>query len=395
MDTNATATPTAPAAPAPSTPAPAPAPAAAPSPAPSATPFGVRPLIDTSGRQVNPLGQPVVDPRVAQDKPVDANHVSFDDLDKPKGAAKPKDKAEAKDDKKEDVKPDEAEPAKPDAKPAEQTPFAAETPKARDYSKLAPEDLAIAKKLPSKLYNAFMERLAKFDTDLAEKDKALEAAKSTAAQFTHDHPDAYKLDPEFNSTLNDYQLVQSEFNFYNAQLAAAEAGQDWQYVEGYDKDGQPVLQTVKSTGRVDTAAMAQIRRAINDLAQKEQALKGRAQQIRGQYADSVNQTLQHYKTSEAKLFPNLSPEKLTDPAEKNIYDLVMKALPTAESRRPSARIQGLAAVVVYRTNILLQKALERAERAERIAQTAGTAQPINPSAQPATVKPSNFVPFED
>lgn len=382
METNIAA-PMAPAPVATSTPAPAPAPAPAPvaAPAPAApTPFAVRPLIDTAGKNVNPLGKPVAEP-AAQDE------VSFDDLDK----------APAKPEPTPTPTPTPTPDPKAAAKPEESkvNPFEVAEQKKRDYSDLSPEDEALARKLPNKLHDLFRSRLGQFKVELDKRDQELAAAKATAAKFTHDHPDAYRLDPQFNEALSEYEAIRAEQDFYTEQLVKAQAGEDWAYIKGFDANGQPVLENVSANGRVNAQHIAQINRAINGLAQKEQSAQAKAAQIRNAYSNSVSEIQQHYKSARERLFPNIVPEKL-EGQEKEIFDLVIQSLPIVERQRPSAQMQALAAVVVMRANNIAKAALERAERAERIAGTAAVAAPINPSAQPAIIaKPGDVIDFAE
>jgi len=372
METNIAA-PTAPAPVATSTPAPAPiaAPVAAPAPA-APTPFAVRPLIDTAGKNVNPLGKPVAEP-AAQDE------VSFDDLDK--APAKPEPTPEPTPDPKAAAKSEEAK----------VNPFEVAEQKKRDYSDLSPEDEALARKLPNKLHDLFRSRLGQFKVELDKRDQELAAARNTAAKFTHDHPEAYRLDPQFNEAVSEYEAIRAEQDFYTEQLVKAQAGEDWAYIKGFDANGAPVLENVSANGRVNAQHIAQLNRAINGLAQKEQSTQAKAAQIRNAYSNSVTEVQQHYKSAREKLFPNIAPEKL-EGQEKEIFDLVIQSLPIVERQRPSAQMQALAAVVVMRANNIAKAALERAERAERIAGTATAAAPINPASQPAIIaKPGDVI----
>lgn len=374
------------------TPAAAPVSAPAATPASTAqvpaapTPFAVRPLIDAKGKPVTSI---VESAKPAAADPA-ADVVSFDELDKP--GKKPAPKAEEK--------PKEAEatadPAKPDDKEAEKPkPFEVKKTEVRDYSDLSPEDEALARRLPNKLHDAFRDRLKRFKAEVEAKDKEIAEAKQAAARFTHDHPEAFKLDPSYNEAVAEYEAVRSEQDFYTAQLVKAQAGQDWAYIKGFDQNGSPILEEVEANGRVDSTHISTIQRAINALGQKEQSIQQKAHQIKTSYANSVAEVQNHYKVAREKLFPGIVPEKLAG-QEKEIYDLVMQSLPLVEQRRPAAQMQALAAVVVLRANLFAQQQAERAERAERIAGTATAAAPVKPPVQPAALaQAGEVIKWED
>lgn len=360
-------------------------------------PFAVRPLINTSGKPVDPLGAPVNNPAVAKPaeaQPAISDEISFDELDtapKP-SAAKPEVKPEVKPETKPEVKPADKLADKAEEKP---NPFEISEPKKRDYSELSPEDAELARKLPNKLHDLFRARLGAFKVEMDKKEQELAAAKSAAAKFTHDHPDAYKLDPAFNEALAEFEVIRSEQSFYEEQLVRAQNGEDWAYIKEFDKDGNPVLEKVAANGRVNSEHVRTLRQAVNSLAQREQAAQMKAAQIKNTYVTSAKEVQQHFQQAKAKLFPGIDPGKL-EGQEKAIYDLVFETLPVAARQHPSAQMQALAAVVVLRANRALQAALERAERAERIAGTAATADPIKPSLQPAVVAaPGEVISFDE
>lgn len=380
--------PVAPATPVAPAPVSTPAPASAPVSAPAARPFEVRPVFDLSADKPKVEGKPAEAPEV----------IDFSELDSPKPKTQPTPKVAPKVEELKTEEPEtpetQAEPETPFKVPDDPAPAAAD-PNRRDYSQLSPEDLAIAKKLPSKLFNQFTERLKHFNSTIQAKEKELAEAKAAANKYTHDHPEAYKLDPEFNGVLTEYNANTAELDFYNEQLVKAQSGEAWQYVDGYDANGQPIIKDVPSNGRVNAAHISQLQRAINQLTLKGQQIHTKAAAIRDQYVNSAAQVAEHYKTAETKLFPGLSPDKLK-PEDKSIYDLVINSLPRSEQLRPSARMQALAAVVVMQVNRKYAAALAEIERLKRVEGTAAAASPIQPSPQaPAVAKSADVISWDE
>lgn len=378
-------------APAPATPAPAIAPSA-PSPAPQS--IRVSPLIDTSGREVTPFGTPVI----KQDE------IDFAELDKPpvksQKAAKPPAAPEAPEAAGAAAEPQPAAPSAPESPDAPASPFALEAkPKLqneqattqRDYSTLPPEIAAVAKKLPNALYNQLTTTFKQFQSDIeAERAKVVELTKAkdeAASKYTADHPEAYKLDPQYNTLLSDYGRTTAELNHYTEQLALIEQGEAWRVVTGYNQAGEPVYQDVPAPadGRIDYRAKATITRALNQLASQEQQIQRQASAIQSHYRNAAEEVRVHYDNARTRLFPNMDPTKLQDPDEQKVYQWALDALPPAERRRKSAEFLGLAAVVVRRQAVALKNALDRAERAERLASSSGAADPVRPSRVAASV----------
>lgn len=383
--------------------APAPPPAPAPqAPAPRQAapqqPHAVRPLINTSGQQVDTFGRPVkgndeIDMTGIEDfmaggkskpaKPTEPN--DDDDASPPAPAPTPAPAAK---------KPDE--PAKEPDSPFAQQPVPAAAPAAkRDYSQLPPEIANYAKKLPNQVFENLTNTYKQFQADLQAERAAVEQLKlerdAAATKATFDHPDAYQIDPNYRTVVQNYGRVQLEANHYTEQLARIDQGEAWSYISGYDQAGNPQYVEVPAAadGRVDYGSRAKIIAGLTQLNTQQQQLQLQAQQIQREYANSAQTVQQHYAEAQKRLFPNLDPTKLTEEREKQAYEFAIKALPPTEQRRPSAQMLGLAAVAVIRMGTQLRDALDKVARYERLGATARAAAPVRVAPQPMAVDASD------
>lgn len=390
MDTDA---PMVPATPAPSAPAPTQTPAPAQQSAPPPGPMRVMPTINTAGDPVDPFGNVV--------RPGDNSDViDFGELDKPKSKAA--------------AKPAAPKPAAKTETPAPTTDVKTETPTeqpspfelpkvetpantTRNYADMPEEVAAIAKKLPNVLYNHLRATFQKFDEASKAKDAELaELKKQAESRVTADHPEAYRIDPEYTKAVQTYGALRGEIDHYVEQLAAIDAGEGWRIITGYNQAGDPIYQEIPASadGKVDYSSRVKVQQAINNMTAKQQQIQLQAEQIRNQYAGSAEEVAKHYQEAESRLFKGISPESLSDEAEKNIYKLAIDALPRTERGRRSARMLGLAAVVVRRSLLQQQALLERAERAERLLSSGRAASPV--AAAPAPGSPvDDLIPFDE
>jgi len=394
-------------APAPSTPAPAPAPSA-PTAAPAAAPF-VAPAV----RRINPLFDPdtgtIVTKRdftKTESKPAD-DAIDFEDLERdtpaaPAAPAAPTTPAAAA-----APKAQAAAPSAPEEPAAPESPFAlAATPlteesKGRDYAEFPPELQALAKKLPNKLYNHFTETFARFKSDISERDAKIKSltkdVEDASGKLISDHPESYVLDPEYRQTVNSYGRAQLESTHYTEQLALIDQGEPWTYIEGYSQSGDPIYKEVPASadGKVDYRAKAAITQTLQQLAAKQQGYQALATNIRNTYTNAANEVANHYKEAQTRLFPNLDVDKLTDEGEKQVYKYAIEALPRVERSRPSARMLGMAAIVVKRMASQYQQALERAERAERLLKNSTAASPVRATPAPVAADAGSMINFDE
>jgi hypothetical protein len=136
------------------------------------------------------------------------------------------------------------ETAKPEAttKPPETTPPPAEKKKTTDvvvdtkgtkgfdYTGFQPEEVTMLKQ---------MSNPAREFTAKALRDFAKLRSEQPAAYYQH--PEAYRLTPEFVSRATDYEYATREQQFWRQQLIQIRAGKPWNGISGWDEKGNALL----------------------------------------------------------------------------------------------------------------------------------------------------------
>ena len=116
----------------------------------------------------------------------------------------------------------------------------------RDYTNFPEAIRPLVKKLPNQVFDFVKElypKLTKSESDLAEvRGKLAEAEKGIVKipDSYHEHPNAFILDPQFQTTHGNLTKAEFEAQFYTTQLEQLESGEPIQYLAGYDKSGNPV-----------------------------------------------------------------------------------------------------------------------------------------------------------
>lgn len=195
--------------------------------------------------------------------------------------------------------------------------------KKRDYSQFRPEDVEVLKRLPNQTFENFKQRLQQFynlEKTHAEVVKQLEEkAKNGVPQNYYEHPQSYLLDPKFNELSGELNTIDYELNFAREQLVNIKQGRDWSLIEGYKKDGSPVMRSVKAPedGSVDHRAEIQLSNAISNLYNQRQQMQGQVGQIQASYAQQHQQAVQALRQAEDAFFPAFrDTAKLPEQAQK-------------------------------------------------------------------------------
>lgn len=170
----------------------------------------------------------------------------------------------------------------------------------RDYSKFKPEDQAYLRHTNNRVFNLLKDRLAKV-YEIEEQNKKLQEdltkAKSGALPDRYfEHPEAYTLSPEYQQLNRQYSRVDLETQHYRQQLINVEQGEKWQYIQGYTKDGQPVLSDpleASPQAKVELLTMVNQAQTIqSNILQQANALKINFAQKHVNSAQSLEQATQ-------------------------------------------------------------------------------------------------------
>lgn len=275
-------------------------------------------------------------------------------------------------------------------KPAE-TPAAPEplafTQTTRDYSVFDPADVEALKKLPNAAFNRFRETFvaAKKDKEELETLRKEISSKPKEPVYLYEHPEAYMLQKDFTTLLEQEDQSNQLVNFYQTQLAKASEGEDIQII-----NGQGQLQELKLNGRVNGQVMAHLQVELNKYVQFQQQAKLATQQYQARYKQQVATIEQQLKQIDDKFFPGFSVDKLT-PEEKAVYEEAYRITP--EPLRNSPQTRHLAQAYVSFAQLHVRSSARIAELEKQLAAlTAKT--PSVPKPTPAGQgSTEDFAPF--
>lgn len=253
----------------------------------------------------------------------------------------------------------------PTAKPA--APVDPSTAAKRDYSQF-PEPVAeILKHLPNALFDKYGAELPKWQQALikqAELEKQLADAKAAAPPaYYHEHPDAYRLMPEYTEATQKHNFAQFEADHWRRQLELIESGDEWFELKGYE-NGQPVFERHEplEDGKVDIRAKVAVQGAMltaqSNIQRHSQTIAGIIQQSRNGHTVAM----QEIAEIEKKIFPALDESKYT-PQEQEWAKLVSQAAPRVFQNHPLVTRLLSKSFVAY-MRLLNQYTKERAEWAK-------------------------------
>ena len=246
-----------------------------------------------------------------------------------------------------DLAPEPAPAPEPPVQPNIQQP--AQLPPQRDYSAYPAELHPVLRQLNNKAFAEYAPRLkAAFEAQT--KAAELETRVSQQPKFFYEHPEAYRLDPQFNQLNNTLREVQFEEQHWSRQLANIKQGKPWQNLKGYDtKTGQPVFESVNppDDGTVDANAEIEVFKLLNETQHAKSAYGQQLQNYSLQYKTQTQRAQAELDEIKTKLFPSLKPETLAG-VDKDNYELAASITPEALRNHPLAQLNQLAFVAYHR-----------------------------------------------
>lgn len=230
----------------------------------------------------------------------------------------------------------------------EAEPAAAAVPTTRDYTKFDKEVAAVLKNVPNHVFNKFGQQIQdwKAGADKAAKlQEQLTAQRTANPGFLAEHPDGYRLTPDYRNIISEERIAKEEADFWSHQATAIANGEAWQEFRGYDDKGEPIIvdHPASQNGQVDTRAslLAQSQYAKAQL--KADEFKARRAAYKSQWTKFQQDAAAELSEKSAKLFNNVTPDKLTG-EDKAYYEKAIKALPDIYANHPLMPILGMAFV---------------------------------------------------
>jgi hypothetical protein len=208
---------------------------------------------------------------------------------------------------KEPVKPKVAEPKVADPEPKSKPTIEPIVPKTTpvkefDYTGYSEHEVQVLKQMSTSAKD--------FTIKLLKEKKDLEKHKD--GQFMQ-HPNAYTLDPQYGKLQEDVYYYNKETEYWQEQLSKAKAGDTWQPLKGWTKDGQPVA---GDPAPASASAEEQIRLMMNRCYTAVETKQNELKQFAGNYKQRLTTDTKAINEERAKRFGWVAnPEILKAPVE--------------------------------------------------------------------------------
>ena len=216
----------------------------------------------------------------------------------------------------------------------------------REYTGI-PELDDILSELPNAKYNTarkFLPELFEAKTKVSELEKQLSERPAESVQYWYDHPEGYSLDEGYRKIQQDFGQAEFERTHFERQLNNIEAGEAWQDLVGYSKDGTPVFEKIEARedGRIDSSARARILGMVAKYGSLQQDLKGRLTQHRNTFSESAKRGGAELQEVEKKIFPRWMDQKTLTKEDSAALDLVRGMYPRHMQSHPAIKHTGMA-----------------------------------------------------
>lgn len=168
-----------------------------------------------------------------------------------------------------------------------------------DLSPYSPEEQVVLKNM-SVQSREYVAKIIKENKDLA---------KLKGAEYLQ-HPQAFILSPEFKELQENAHYANKEAMHWEEQLVRVEAGQEWQAITSWDKDGNPILGPAQ---KPDTRIKLRLQEAMMKCRQTANGYEQQAQQLQTTFADRVKNDSQQINNIRAQTFAWVAdPKQLED-----------------------------------------------------------------------------------
>ena len=249
----------------------------------------------------------------------------------------------------------------------------------RDYTGFTQDEVHVLKNMSKQSFD-YVAKVIKENKELAKlKD-------STYLQS----PEAYKLDPQYNKTVEDISYLSQEAQIWRNQLINIKTGKEWAPFKGWDKQGNPVFDAKRAPGEMDEEDVRQRMMLCENSARQSQEQLSQLQQNYVQRVQSDNAKIDEVQSQKfswvsdpAQLEKTVSIPNIGDRTVKQIREDFMSLLPAYHRPSKLAELGAnmFAALQIYSAEIKnLQAQLQVAEtkRADALrAEPTSTEKPTN------------------
>lgn len=169
----------------------------------------------------------------------------------------------------------------------------------RDYSGYSDDEVKVLKQMSNEAFT--------FTTNLLKTNK--EAVKLKDASYLQ-HPEAYRLSPDFQAAQNQVYFAQTEAKCWEASLELCKDGKKFRYVTGFDERGQPQFskEELDPTGASEEILRANMIRCQSVAQQKQAELSN----IGPTFQNRVKEDVKGIQSIRAEKFAWVTDPKLLD-----------------------------------------------------------------------------------
>lgn len=247
----------------------------------------------------------------------------------------------------------------------------------RNYDGLEPEVVAVLKQLRNGAYNAVKDQLPLWH-------KAYKA-QAEMPKYIAQHPEAYKLDKQYQELEIGAHNAQFEATALYEGLMSLKQGKPFDLLTGYDKDGNPQYSKIDPSKGLDPRLEFEITEAYRKAASNQQSLAEQHKNYGSKYTAKVQQERAFIEDSFKKIFKDIDPEKFT-PEEAKYAPLLEKLIPDSVTPADARRIAHYAMIGNHRMGRMLQ---------EYIKNSKGKALPAKPLPGATTAAGDVAIPLDD
>lgn len=203
----------------------------------------------------------------------------------------------------------------------DQTPPAQPPPQQKKQYKinledLEPEDRQFAKRMHSSAVEHFAEKVKALRSEVAQREAQLEKIQQGGLPLSYyNHPEAFRLHPEFKTANENVMFAQKESQFWRKQLLAVENNQPFYVFEGIDGQGNDII---KGPFNPSPEAKISLQEAMYMASQAAQQNQVKLQQLQSAFRSDFERSRNDVKQAVEKNFGWLN----TPDAEKTVVPVV-------------------------------------------------------------------------
>lgn len=248
--------------------------------------------------------------------------------------------------------PAKPEDSKPEGKTGEDT-----HPDARDFTGLDEEEIPYFRKMGNAAFAYFKPRYLNAKTLQEENEKLKKNMEVASKASFFDHPEAYRLTPEYQDCVQQRQISSFEIDHWRQCLAAIRAGEKVSVLTGYDQQGQPIYSQPLDP---DASLEADVTNALIKANANLSRAQDKAESLKTSFSAQHKTFVADMDKVRGEIFKGVDPTKLEKASKAKL-----SMFPAYLHGRPEIQTIASLLAVIDGYSMLLEK-----RRAQNVTQTA-------------------------